>query len=163
MAPQLRMRPAQCARSSMPSCKAFSPKAADGGLEFVKTMCRESKSPVQPARRWRRAISRGEDQSSPASDRAAGVWEEVVDAMGRIKADCRRAVFGRKVLALRARARYLGVAKKMRDKLAQLLPDGPDPANQWIQTQFEGNWPFPLSRKGFVVKPGNEKAVLVQG
>ena len=97
------------------------------------------------------------------SDRAAGVLEEVVDSTGRIKADCRKAVFGRKVVARPVRAWYLGVAKDMCDTFVRLLPGCPDPVKQWLQTQFEGTWPFLLSRKGCAIKPGKEEAVQVQG
>ena len=101
--------------------------------------------------------------SPPAPDRAAGVLEEVVDATGRIKADCRKAVFGRKALAFRVRAWYPGVAEDMGDALVRLVPGAPDPGKQWLQTQFEGTWPPPLSRKGCAIKPGKEKAVQAQG
>ena len=40
---------------------AYSPKAANDGLDFVKTMRRESKYHVQPANRWKRAVANGED------------------------------------------------------------------------------------------------------
>ena len=51
---------------------AYSSKAANDGLDFVKMMCRESKYPVQPASRWKRTVANGE-VSPPAPDRAAGV------------------------------------------------------------------------------------------
>ena len=39
---------------------AYSPKAANDGLDFVKMMCHESKCHVQPASRWKRAVANGE-------------------------------------------------------------------------------------------------------
>ena len=69
---------------------AYSPKAANDGLDFVKMMCRQPQCPVQPASRWKRTVAAGE-ASPHVSDRAAGALEEVVDAMGRIKAGCRNA------------------------------------------------------------------------
>ena len=74
--------------------------------------------------------------------------------MGRVKADCRRDVFGRHVMTFQFQGWYPGVANKLREQLAPLLSNEPDAVKRPLQPPFERDWPFPCSCKGRrVVKP----------
>ena len=65
-----------------------------------------------------------------------------------MEADCRRAVFGRRLLTFRFQKWYLGVATELRETLVSLLPPKPNAADCWLRDPFVGNWPFSLSCKG---------------
>ena len=96
--------------------------------------------------------------------RATGMMEEVANVMGAVKTDCRRAVFGRRLLTFRPHKWYLGVATKLRETLAPLLPSKPNAADCWLRDPFVGNWPFPLSCKGCkALKPLGKGAKSAQG
>ena len=109
---------------------------------------------MRPAPRRQRSIRPQGEESPPVSDRAAGVIGEGVKVMGHVKPVCRRAVFGRRVMAFQFQCWRLGDAKKMCEQLAPLLTEEADAVERWLQQPFVGERPFPLSCKGRkVAKP----------
>ena len=92
--------------------KAFSSKAADEGLAFLRMMTNKWKGPVHPAFSWKREVSVN-NAGPPASDRATGAIKSVVDVVGAIKDSRREAVFGGEALSFRVRAMYIGLASKV--------------------------------------------------
>ena len=117
-----------------------SPQAARDGVELVKTLSLQSKNPARPAPHWKRVIRREYAGPQALSERATGVLEEAVKVMGYVKAVCRRAVFGRRVLTFRFQGRYLGAAKNLRGilvlllRMAKPLAKGVKPAQGWRPT-----------------------------
>ena len=82
------------------------------------------------------------------SDRAAGLLQEIAKIMENVRTNCRRAVFGRRLVACKFQKWFLGAARKLRDILAPLLPSGPNAVERWLDEPFEVKWPPPLSRCG---------------
>ena len=126
---------------------AYSPQAANDGMEFVKMLSALSKNPWRPAPHWRCAVRRDGQGPKALPERATGTLAEVAEVMGKVKADCRRAVFGRGVRTFRFQGWYLGVAKNLREILAPLLSSEPNAVERRLRQPFEGVWPFPLSCK----------------
>ena len=116
---------------------AYSSKAADEGLAFVRIMSSKWKGPVHPAFARKREVS-ASSAGPQLSDRATGVIKSVVGVVDTIKASRRKAAFGRKALAFHVRAMYLGLASKLRKTLAPMLPDAPNAADLWADTPWSG-------------------------
>ena len=108
----------------------------------------QSKNPWRSAPHWKCAVRRDGQGPKALSERATGMLEEVVKAKDHVKADCRRAVFGRRVLTFRLQGWYLGAAKNLREISAPSLSPEPNAVERWPSEPFEGAWPFPLPSKG---------------
>ena len=135
--------------------KSFASQAAFEGLEFVRMMSSKWQEAVHPTFAWKRKLSLTND-GQVVSDRASGVLKTVVDVIDTMKEACRKAVFGRKVLSFRIREMYVGLALKLCKTLVPLLPDVPDAVDMWMDTPWQGDWPFDISCKGCRCKPGKE-------
>ena len=72
---------------------AFSSKAADEGLAFVRMMGNHWKGPAHPAFAWQHEVSSSND-GPRVSTRATGVIKSAKDVVDTIKDTCRTAVFG---------------------------------------------------------------------
>ena len=122
---------------------AYSPQAAREGVEFVKTLCLQA-SPARPASRWRRSVRREGAEPPPLSDHASGARRRL-RASDHVKADCRRAVFGRHVMTFQLQDWRLGAAEKLFEQLAQFLSNNSDAVERWLRQPSVGDWPFPVS------------------
>ena len=100
-APAEDVRPPQYLPLLKSAHEAYSPQAAFDGMEFVKLLPFQSPHAVSPAAAWRRELRREGDGSELLPERATGMLEEIANVMDKVKADCRRAVFGRRLLPLR--------------------------------------------------------------
>ena len=134
---------------------AFSSKAADEGLAFVRMMSSRWEGPAHPTFAWQQKVSTSNEGTS-VSTRAAGVIKSVKDVVGAIKDSCRTAVFGKKVLAFQVRAMYIDLASRLCKMLVPMLQDVPDAVDLWVNTPWKGDWPFVLSCKGCKVQQGRE-------
>ena len=150
----------------MPALKhafdACSPQAANDASEFVNVLSTKSSEVPRPAAAWRRAIRCRHEDSEMLSDRAAGMLQEIAKVTYNGRADCRRAVFGRRLFAFQFQNWFLGAAHKLRDILAPLQPSGPNAVERWLGEPLEGKWPFPLSRRGCKsnVSVGHDSAAI---
>ena len=130
--------------------KSIPPQAATDGLDFVKTLPQKPSTQARPAACWRRAILPAGPKSDKLPERAAGRLQEVVNVMEKAKPNCRAAAFSRRMLTFRFQKWYLGVANKLRETLAPLLPSQPSAVDCWLRDPFVGDWPFPLTCKGCI-------------
>ena len=126
---------------------AFSSKAADEGLAFVRMMSSRWEGPAHPAFAWQQEVSTS-NKGPRVSTRAAGVIKNAKDVVDTIKDTCRSAVFGKKVLAFQMRAMYIDLASRLCRMLVPMLQDVPDAVDLWVNTPWTGDWPFVLSCKG---------------
>ena len=140
------VRPAQSLQVLKSTHEAYSPQAANGDLDLVRMLPRRSSNQARPAASWRRGILPDGAESDKLPERATGTLQEAVGVMGKVKPDCRPAVFGRRMLTFRFQKWYLGVANKLRETLAPLLPFQPNAADCRLRDPSVGDWPFPLTK-----------------
>ena len=154
------VQPRAYLRVSRKASQAYSPKAANDGLEFANILLGKSGASRPWVRRENAVLPSGM-VAGRISDRAAGVREEVMRATESASPRRRAAAYKRRVPTFKFQRWSLALAVKMCAEVASLLSARNCSVEGWAQSQFVGVWPFDVSRNGMrsCSKPGCESRV----